>query len=78
MREKLMSDELTATSLMHRYQSLSRYEGLVENPDDPLELARTVALFVGKDTEDAVMTFVEDGSTRDELEYRALSILLHS
>jgi len=70
---------LTAIGLMERYQSLkSQYERLVDNPDDPMELARKVALFVGRDNEDAVMTFMEDGSTRDELEYRAISILLHT
>jgi len=70
--------ELTGTSIMTRYKALERIAKYVDNPDDPIEFARKVALFVGENTEDAMMTFVEDGSTRDELEYRALSILLHN
>jgi hypothetical protein len=70
--------ELTATSIIQRYQRLERIGKYVDKPDDPTELARKVALFVGEDNEDAIMTFAEDGSTRDELEYRALSILLHN
>jgi hypothetical protein len=70
--------ELTATSIMQRYQRLERIGKYIDKPDDPMELARKVALFVGEDNEDAIMTFAEDGSTRDELEYRALSILLHN
>ena len=69
---------LTATSIMLRYKKLERIGKYVGKPDDPIELARKVALFVGENNEDAMMTFMEDGSTRDELEYRALSILLHN
>lgn len=69
--------KLTAASLMHRYRALERIGQYVEKPDDPVQLARKVALFVGENNEDAIMTFAEDGSTRDELEFRALSILLH-
>jgi hypothetical protein len=35
--------------------------------DTSQELASKVLLFLGDSTEDAIMTFVEDGSTRDEL-----------
>ena len=73
----MATDGLTAKELMLRYQALSRFKEMIENPDDPIELARKVALFVGRETEDAVMAFMEDGSTRDELEFRAVSILLH-
>jgi len=69
---------LTATSIMLRYKKLERIGKYVDKPDDPIELARKVALFVGENNEDAMMTFMEDGSARDELEYRALSILLHN
>lgn len=62
---------------MRRYAALKHVENYIDNPDDPKELARKVALFVGENLEDAMMTFAEDGSTRDELEFRALSILLH-
>jgi hypothetical protein len=69
---------LTATSIMSRYKRLEPIRKYVDKPDDPIELARKVALFVGENNEDAVMTFFEDGSTRDELEFRAISILLHN
>lgn len=70
--------ELTATSIMFRYKALEQMQRYVEKPDDPVELARKVAMFVGETFDDAIMTFAEDGSTRDELEFRALSILLHN
>lgn len=70
--------ELTGVEITRRYQALQRIKRYVEQPDDPMELARKVALFVGENNEDAIMTFAEDGSTRDELEFRALSILLHT
>ena len=51
---------------MLRYQRLERIKKYVDSPDDPMELARKVALFVGENNEDAIVTFAEDGSTRDD------------